>query len=37
MADPLVINPKPPGDFSFKRMLPTLIFDVAMPIIAFTP
>src|SRR5215471_5437523 len=36
MADPLAINPEPTGGFSFKQMLPTLVFDVAMPIIAFT-
>jgi intracellular septation protein A len=35
MADPLAINPEPAGGFSFKQMLPTLVFDVAMPIIAF--
>jgi len=35
MADPLAINPEPAGGFSFKRMLPTLIFDVAMPIAAY--
>ena len=34
MADPLAINPEPAGG-SFKQMLPTLVFDVAMPIIAF--
>jgi hypothetical protein len=35
MADPLAINPEPTGGFSFKQMLPTLIIDVAMPIVAF--
>lgn len=35
MADPLAIDPEPVGGFSFKQMLPTLVFDVAMPIIAF--
>jgi len=37
MADPLAINldPEPAGGFSFTQMLPTLIFDVAMPIVAF--
>jgi intracellular septation protein A len=35
MADRLAINPEPAGSFNFKQMLPTLIFDVAMPIIAF--
>ncbi len=35
MTDPLAINPEPAGRFSFTQMLPTLLFDVAMPIIAF--
>ena len=41
MAEPLAINPNPAsqpepgGDFSFIQMLPTLVVDVAMPIIAF--
>jgi hypothetical protein len=35
MADPLAINPEPAGGFNFKRMLPTLVIDVAMPIVAF--
>jgi hypothetical protein len=35
LADPLAINPEPAGGFSFKRMLPTLVFDVVMPIAAF--
>jgi intracellular septation protein A len=35
MADPLGINPESAGGFSFKLMLPTLVFDVGMPIIAF--
>src|SRR5713226_1431326 len=35
MTDPLAINPEPAGRFSFKQMLPTLVFDVAMPIVAF--
>ena len=35
MADPLAINPEPAGDFSFIQMLPTLVFDVAMPILVF--
>jgi intracellular septation protein A len=34
MTDPLAVDPEPPGG-SFKQMLPTLAFDVAMPIIAF--
>lgn len=35
MPDPLAVNPEPAGGFSFKQMLPTLLFDVAMPIIVF--
>ena len=35
MADPLAINPEPAGGFSFKQMLPTLVVDVAMPIVAY--
>ena len=35
MANPLAINPEPVGRFSFTQMLPTLVFDVAMPILAF--
>ena len=37
VADPVGFNPvaEPGGDFSFLQMLPTLIVDVAMPIIAF--
>jgi hypothetical protein len=35
MADPLAMNPEPPGNFSFAQMLPTLVVDVAMPIVAF--
>ena len=39
MADPMPVNPipapQPGGEFSFKQMLPTLVFDVAMPIVAF--
>ena len=34
MADPLAISPEPAGG-SFKQMRPTLVFDVAMPIVAF--
>jgi intracellular septation protein A len=34
VADPLAINPEPTGG-SLKQLLPTLVFDVAMPIIAF--
>jgi hypothetical protein len=36
MADPLAINPEPAGGFSFKQMLPTLVIDVAMPIVRLT-
>src|SRR5215510_1811399 len=35
MADPLALNPEPVGRFNFTQMLPALVFDVAMPIIAF--
>ncbi len=35
MPDAQTMNPEPPGNFSFRRMLPTLIYDVALPIIAF--
>jgi len=35
MADPLAIDPESVGRFNFTQMLPTLVFDVAMPIIAF--
>ncbi len=35
MADRLAINPEPTGGFSFKQMLPTLVIDVAMPIVVF--
>ena len=41
MADPLTVNPiliptpEPAGEFSFMQMVPTLVFDVAMPIVAF--
>ena len=29
------VGQEPAGGFSFKQMLPTLVFDVAMPIVAF--
>ena len=29
------VSQEPAGGFSFKQMLPTLVFDVAMPIVAF--
>jgi hypothetical protein len=29
------VNSEPAAGFSFKRLLPTIVFDVAMPIIAF--
>jgi intracellular septation protein A len=35
MADPMAIDPEPAGDFSFTQMIPTLVFDVAMPIVVF--
>lgn len=35
MVDPLAINPEPAGRFSFKQVLPTLIFDVATPVVVF--
>jgi hypothetical protein len=35
MANAQTMNPEPPGNFSFRQMLPTLIYDVALPIIAF--
>ena len=39
MADPMPVNPipapEPGGEFSFTQMIPTLVFDVAMPIVAF--
>ena len=35
MADPLAVNAEPAGGFNFLKMLPTLAFDVAMPIGAF--
>ena len=35
MVDPLAISPEPAGRFSFRQVLPTLVFDVAMPVIAF--
>src|SRR4029077_19434513 len=35
MTDPLAIDPEPPGNFSFAQMIPTLVVDVAMPIVAF--
>jgi hypothetical protein len=39
MPDPLPANfdpaSEPGGGFSFKQMIPTIVFDVAMPIIAF--
>jgi intracellular septation protein A len=35
MTDPLAVDPEPTGGFSFRLMLPTLVFDVAIPIVAF--
>src|SRR5262245_18195397 len=34
-GEPLAINPEPIGRFSLTQMLPTLVFDVALPILAF--
>jgi len=35
LVDPLAVDPEPGGRFDFRRMLPTLVFDVALPIVAF--
>jgi hypothetical protein len=35
MADPLAVDPEPVPGFGFKRLLPTLVFDVALPIVIF--
>ncbi len=35
MTDPLMVEPEPPGRFRFRQMLPTLAFDVAVPIVVF--
>jgi intracellular septation protein A len=35
MADRLALNPEPARSFNFKQLLPTLVFDVALPILAF--
>jgi intracellular septation protein A len=35
MGDPLAINPEPVQGFVFVQMLPTLVFDVAIPIVVF--
>jgi intracellular septation protein A len=40
MADPIpvssgVLPAEPAGEFSFTQLIPTLVFDVAMPIVAF--
>ena len=39
MPDPFPVNlipaPEPGGEFSFMQMIPTLVFDVAMPIVEF--
>jgi len=35
MADAPTSNPQPPGNFSYMQMLPTLVFDVALPIVLF--
>lgn len=35
MVDPVAINPEPVGGFRFRQMLPTLVFDVALPLGVF--
>lgn len=35
MGEPLAVNPEPAGRFSFVQILPTLVFDVALPIVLF--
>jgi hypothetical protein len=35
MAEPSIANSAPGGEFRFRQMLPTLLFDVAMPIVVF--
>lgn len=35
MGEPLAVNPEPAGRFSFVQILPTLVFDVALPILLF--
>jgi intracellular septation protein A len=35
MVDPSAIDPEPAGRFSFRQVLPTLVFDVAMPVVLF--
>ena len=35
MSDPLAVEPEPGGEFSFRQMIPTLVVDVAMPIVTF--
>ena len=35
MIDATATNPQPPGNFSWTQMLPTLVFDVALPILLF--
>ena len=32
MTDPSAVSPEPPGGFKFRQILPTLAFDVAIPI-----
>jgi intracellular septation protein A len=35
MTDPSAVSPESAAGFRFRQMLPTLVFDVAMPIVAF--
>jgi intracellular septation protein A len=35
MPDAPTMSADPPGNFSFRQMMPTLIYDVALPIVAF--
>lgn len=35
MVDPVAINSEPVGGFRFRQMLPTLVFDVALPLGVF--
>src|SRR5580658_5642603 len=35
MVDPLAVEPEPGGKFNFLQLVPTLVFDVAIPIVVF--
>jgi hypothetical protein len=35
LTDPLAVDPEPTGGFNFRLMLPTLFFDVALPVLLF--